>query len=90
MRAVADALESPERSPAPAKLRSKLSPRELEVLAYVSAGYDNLKISAHLGICERTVKAHMSALYRKLNVENRAQAIVQALKRGIVSLDELH
>ena len=51
-------------------LPSSLSPREMEVLSYVAAGYDNLKISAHLNICERTVKAHVSALYRKLRMEN--------------------
>ncbi|MBX5482919.1 MAG: response regulator transcription factor [Myxococcaceae bacterium] len=54
-------------------LISRLSPRERDVLRFVAAGMDNLTIAAHLGISERTVKTHVSALYRKLAQENRAQ-----------------
>lgn len=56
--------------------------REREVLALVAGGDDNLKIAAKLDITERTVRAHVSALYRKLNCENRAQLAVTARQLG--------
>jgi DNA-binding NarL/FixJ family response regulator len=57
-----------------------LTAREMEVLTLVAEGDDNLKISAMLGITERTVRAHVSALYRKVAVENRAQLALRGLQ----------
>ncbi len=71
-----------EEGPGPQLLRS-LSTREREVLAYLAAGVDNLKIATHLGISERTVKAHVSALYRKLAQENRTQLALLARQLGV-------
>ena len=65
------------------RVLGQLSVREREVLAYISAGADNLKIASHLGISERTVKAHVSSLYRKLNQENRTQIALLARELGI-------
>ncbi len=62
---------------------SSLTQRELEVLRYLAVGADNLKISAHLGVSERTVRAHVTAIYRKLGGENRAQLAVLAQKLGV-------
>lgn len=71
--------------PRPASpMRPHVSSRERQVLSCISAGYDNLKIAAHLGICERTVKAHVSALYRKLGAENRTQLALAGLSQGLV------
>jgi two-component system, NarL family, nitrate/nitrite response regulator NarL len=67
----------------PASALSKLTLREREVLGYVAAGADNLKIAAHLGITERTVKAHLTSIYRKLGPENRAQLAVLACELGV-------
>ena len=64
-------------------LLSLLSAREREVLSYVSAGADNLKIATMLQIGERTVKAHVSSLYRKLGPENRTQLALAGLQLGI-------
>ena len=64
-------------------LMSTLTVREREVLAYVAAGADNLKIASHLKISERTVKAHVSSLYKKLGPENRAQLALLARQLGI-------
>jgi two-component system nitrate/nitrite response regulator NarL len=64
-------------------LISSLTMREREVLAYVAAGADNLKIASHLKISERTVKAHVSSLYKKLGPENRAQLALLARQLGI-------
>lgn len=66
-----------------------LTARETEVLRRVALGLSNKDIAAALGVGEETVKTHVTHVLSKLQVENRAQAIVQALKRGLVSLDEL-
>jgi DNA-binding NarL/FixJ family response regulator len=69
-------------SPARGALR-RLTAREREVLGYIASGADNLKIAAHLGITERTVKAHITSIYRKLNVENRTQMAMLACQLGV-------
>lgn len=71
------------RAQAPAGALERLTAREREVLGYIAAGADNLKIAAHLGITERTVKAHITSIYRKLGPENRTQMAVLACQLGI-------
>jgi DNA-binding NarL/FixJ family response regulator len=66
-----------------------LTPRERDVLRELALGHSNHEIASALGIGDETVKTHVGNLLGKLGVENRAQAIVQALKRGLVSLDDL-
>ena len=66
-----------------------LTPRERDVLRALAFGRSNRDIAARLEIGEETVKTHVGNLLGKLGVANRAQAIVQALKRGLVSLDDL-
>ena len=66
-----------------------LTPREMDVLRHLALGRSNRDIGTMLAISEETVKSHVGHLLAKLQVENRAQAIVQALKRGLVTLDEL-
>ena len=66
-----------------------LTARETEVLRHVALGRSNKDIARALGIGDETVKTHVASVLAKLQVENRAQAIVQALKRGLVSLDDL-
>jgi NarL family two-component system response regulator LiaR len=66
-----------------------LTPRERDVLRELALGHSNREIAATLDIGDETVKTHVGNLLGKLGVENRAQAIVQALKRGLVSLDDL-
>lgn len=66
-----------------------LSTREREVLRWVSSGADNLKIASNLAITERTVKAHVSAIYRKLGAENRAQLALFARQLGVRPPGEL-
>lgn len=71
------------RAPAHDGLLEQLSKREREVLAFIAGGMDNLKIAAFLGVCERTVKTHVSALYRKLAQENRTQLALVGLRLGL-------
>jgi two-component system, NarL family, response regulator LiaR len=66
-----------------------LTTRETEVLRHLALGLSNRDIAAALSVSEETVKTHVTHVLAKLNVDNRAQAIVQALKRGLVALDEL-
>jgi DNA-binding NarL/FixJ family response regulator len=68
--------------------REDLTARETEVLRRLAQGLSNKEIAEALAISEETVKTHVSNVLAKLEAENRAQAIVQALKRGLVSLEE--
>jgi DNA-binding NarL/FixJ family response regulator len=63
-----------------------LSNREMEVLECVTTGMSNKEIATLLGISHQTVKNHMTAILRKLGVEDRTQAAVFALRRGWVRL----
>ena len=65
---------------------SDLSTRELEVLEQLVAGKSNKEIATKLGITEATVKSHVSTILLRLNVEDRTQAAVSALRRGLVHL----
>lgn len=60
----------------------ELTEREGEVLAGVAEGQTSKEIAYHLGITERTVKAHLTSIYNKLGVDSRAAAIAEAAKRG--------
>jgi two-component system, NarL family, response regulator YdfI len=64
-----------------------LTDRELEVLHAVSVGSTSREIAFQLGITERTVKAHLSKIYTKLNVDSRAAAVTEALRRGWLATD---
>lgn len=66
-----------------------LTPREIEVLRQLASGRSNKEIADALFVSDETVKTHVGHVFSKLQVENRAQAIVQALKRGLVSLEDL-
>jgi DNA-binding NarL/FixJ family response regulator len=67
---------------------SPLSPREMEILQYVTRGLSNKEIALSLGISHQTVKNHMTAILHKLDVEDRTQAAVYALRRGWVRLQD--
>lgn len=62
-----------------------LTSREIEVLSLIAKGMLNKEIASSLYISEKTVKNHVSSIFRKLNVDDRTQAAVFALKNKIVS-----
>ena len=62
-----------------------LSGRELAVLRLVAAGQSNPQIAESLGISERTVKFHVTAIFNKLGADNRAQAVALASRRGLLT-----
>jgi DNA-binding NarL/FixJ family response regulator len=69
-------------------LADPLSERELEVLTLMARGMNNKEIGRELWIGEATVKTHVSHILRKLGQSDRTQAVVTALKMGIVRLEE--
>ena len=66
-----------------------LSDREMEVLSCVVRGMSNKEIAGLLGISHQTVKNHVTSILRKFGVEDRTQAVVYALKRGWVKLQDM-
>ena len=62
----------------------ELTPREQDVLNLMARGYRNKEIAHDLHITERTVKFHANAIYRKLDVGGRTEAVSKALQRGMV------
>jgi len=60
-----------------------LTRRERQILAHIARGLDNLQIAAHLELSEKTVRNHITAVFAKMGVESRAQAIVTAREAGL-------
>jgi two-component system, NarL family, response regulator LiaR len=67
-----------------------LTDRETEVLKLLARGRANKEIGRELFVEEKTVKAHVSAILRKLGVTSRTQAALHAIRTGLVSMDELN
>ncbi|HZG36819.1 MAG TPA: response regulator transcription factor [Gaiellaceae bacterium] len=69
---------------AAATIRAELSDREIQVLKLIANGKDNALIAGELHISPKTVKNHISNILMKLQIENRIQAAVYAVRSGIV------
>ena len=69
---------------AAATIRAELSDREIEVLKLIANGKDNAQIARELFISPKTVKNHISNILMKLQIDNRIQAAVYAVRSGIV------
>jgi DNA-binding NarL/FixJ family response regulator len=65
----------------------ELTPRESEVLVCITKGCSNREIADELGIAEKTVRIHVSAVLEKMGARDRTQATIFALQRGLVHLD---
>jgi two-component system, NarL family, response regulator LiaR len=66
-----------------------LTARETEVLELLARGHANKQIASSLYVSEKTVKAHVSAILKKLGVQSRTQAALHAVETGLVSTDDL-
>lgn len=64
----------------------ELSERELEVLRLMAKGAANKEIGVELSIAQSTVKTHISTIFQKLGVNDRTEAVTQALRKGIIRL----
>ena len=76
----------PQEPTAVEELSEPLTAREREVLELLGRGLSNKLIARELHISEHTVKFHVSSLYAKLGVGNRAEAVSQGARRGLISL----
>ena len=70
-------------------LAEELSEREKEVLAQLAHGRTNREIALALHVGEETVKTHVGNILSKLQLNHRTQAVIYALKQGLVSLDDV-
>ena len=84
LRKLLDELAQRQRKPVPA--HSELTPREKEVLMALGRGLSNEEIAKELVISEKTVKTHLGSIFGKLQVEGRAQAMLYAIREGLVEV----
>lgn len=70
----------------PLVLESDLTSREIEVLHLLAEGSANRAIAQQLGISEHTVKFHINAIMSKLHAQSRTEAVVQAIKLGLIAV----
>jgi DNA-binding NarL/FixJ family response regulator len=63
-----------------------LTPRELEVLKLIAEGLSNKEIAEELIISEKTVKNHINNIFSKLHVNDRSQAMLYAIRKGLVKM----
>ena len=71
------------------KLKELLSDREMEMLKLLATGMSNKEIAEKLCLSLRTVKAHMSNIFTKMNVASRSEALVEALRKGLLTLENI-
>ena len=76
----------PSRLESPESLVEELTPREREVLQLLAEGLPNKTIALQLGISEHTVKFHVNAILGKLGVQSRTEAVVRAMRLGLIIL----
>jgi DNA-binding NarL/FixJ family response regulator len=67
-------------------LLTPLSLREEEVLTYIAKGFNRKEIALLLGISAHTIASHVRAIYFKLDIDTRAAATVEAIRRGLISV----
>jgi DNA-binding NarL/FixJ family response regulator len=82
-RLIEDYARRPPARERPAAL-AELTPRELEVLRLIARGLSNGEIARHLVVGDATVKTHVARIFAKLDVHDRAQAVVLAYESGLV------
>jgi len=85
-RIAAELFQQVRNAPPPRALpgEPQLTKREFDVLRLISAGKGNPEIAVDLEISEQTVKTHVSSLLEKLQVDNRIQAAVYAVRKGLI------
>ncbi len=61
-----------------------VTPRQAEILCLVAEGFTNQQVGAALGVSEQTVKGHLGAIFKRLDVVDRTTAVVAAMSFGVV------
>ncbi len=72
---------------APAREERVVTKREEEVLQAIADGCSTSEVADHMYISQKTVKNHLASIYQKLDARDRTQAVLQAVRMGIVSLE---
>ena len=75
--------------PRGSRLAPPLTERELEVIRALARGKSDRQIANALGISEKTVRNHTSNIYRKLHIFDRTQAVIYAIREGVIDVEEL-
>lgn len=65
---------------------AQFTPQQIEILNYIAQGYLNKQIAFELGISESTIKTHVTAILSKLNASGRTEAVVIAIKNGLIAV----
>jgi DNA-binding NarL/FixJ family response regulator len=79
--------DADEAAPKSSKLLSRLTPRELDVLRALCTRSSNEVIARNLGISPKTLRNHISNVYHKLDIHDRAQAVIVAVREDLVGVD---
>jgi two-component system, NarL family, response regulator LiaR len=69
---------------------TELSEREIEILKLAARGMGNQSIATQLYLSHRTVQAHLANIFRKMDVGSRSEAVIHALRKGWLGLDDLN
>ena len=80
--------EAPEGGQTLGEEIAQLSERERDILKLVAQGLDNGQIGDRLGLSEKTIRNRLTQIFEKLQVNNRIQATLVALRQGLASLEE--
>ena len=72
---------------APAREERVVTKREEEVLQLIADGCSTSEVAGQMYISQKTVKNHLASIYQKLDARDRTQAVLQAVRMGIVSLE---
>jgi len=87
-RKVIDRFARPPSEPPEERVLDQLTERELEVLTLAARGMNNRDIARHLNLSVRTIQAHLSTVFSKMQVGSRTEAVVQALQKGWLKLED--
>ncbi len=87
-RKVIDRFARPPSEPSEEPALDQLTERELEVLKLAAKGMSNREIARHLTLSIRTVQAHLSTVFSKMQVGSRTEAVVQALQKGWLTIED--
>jgi DNA-binding NarL/FixJ family response regulator len=79
--------DADEAAPKSSQLLSRLTPRELDVLRALCTRSSNEVIARNLGISPKTLRNHISNVYHKLDIHDRAQAVIVAVREDLVGVD---
>jgi DNA-binding NarL/FixJ family response regulator len=78
-----------ERSPLSQEAQVSLTSREMQILRGVAKGHTTKHLSKDLGLAAPSIESHLRNIFRKLNANNRGEAVSSALKLGLITLADL-